>query len=455
MNKYNIIVLVMLILCIFLCKNLSAACIGSSPSWTAANVSYIEVSDCINKATEGDTIKIPAGKSSWSSNLVITKGVNLIGAGMDNTVITAGTSGYIIKYVPSNPELNTNFRVSSMTFNLNDTNSGIELENKTNNVITNVRIDHLKLLNQSGSNVILIDGHIHGVIDSNYIRPSGNKYVNQMFDNLGLENDSWANFTWKPGSGKGIYYEDNTIYINTTSGGGGLFSGQGGMWVARYNTMINETTNSWQYFDAHGNQTSVCGLMGFELYGNKLNKTISSGILIDHRGGQGMVFYNYSSNGFTAKVRDEYDESIGPCGGKGYTQNVNNAYHFNNIYGSTQVLTVCSSGCSSIPENSSWWTTNTSFNGTEGVGCGTLSKRPSTCTVGVAYWATTQSCSDLTGMVGANPATPISGTLYKCTAPNTWTAYYTPYTYPHPLRTGGLPTQSGPATPTGLKLVTQ
>jgi len=36
-------------------------------------------------------------------------------------------------------------------------------------------------------------------------------------------------------------------------------------------------------------------------------------------------------------------------------------------------------------------------------------------------------------MVGKNPTTPISGTLYKCTATNTWTAYYTPYAYPHPL----------------------
>ena len=68
-----------------------------------------------------------------------------------------------------------------------------------------------------------------------------------------------------------------------------------------------------------------------------------------------------------------------------------------------------------------------------GVGAGTLDNRPATCTTGTAYWATTQSVSDLTGMVGRMPSTPITGTLYKCTATNTWTAYYTPYTYPHPL----------------------
>lgn len=73
-------------------------------------------------------------------------------------------------------------------------------------------------------------------------------------------------------------------------------------------------------------------------------------------------------------------------------------------------------------------------NTTGGVGCGTLASRPATCTAGVGYWATDQSCSDPSGMTGISPASTISGTLYKCTATDTWTAYYTPYTYPHPLR---------------------
>ena len=29
-----------------------------------------------------------------------------------------------------------------------------------------------------------------------------------------------------------------------------------------------------------------------------------------------------------------------------------------------------------------------------------------------------------------------NGVLYKCTSTNTWTLYYTPDTYPHPLQTG-------------------
>jgi hypothetical protein len=39
----------------------------------------------------------------------------------------------------------------------------------------------------------------------------------------------------------------------------------------------------------------------------------------------------------------------------------------------------------------------------------------------------------MNGMIGANPATPLEGTLYR-NVNGTWTAYYTPYIYPHPLR---------------------
>ena len=92
------------------------------------------------------------------------------------------------------------------------------------------------------------------------------------------------------------------------------------------------------------------------------------------------------------------------------------------------------------------------FNGASGVGFGTLANRPTTCTSGVGYWATDQgSWNQSSNGFG-------QGTLYVCTSTNTWTLYYTPFTYPYPLDAKGLPnpTSNGdttpPAAPSGVSV---
>jgi hypothetical protein len=86
------------------------------------------------------------------------------------------------------------------------------------------------------------------------------------------------------------------------------------------------------------------------------------------------------------------------------------------------------------------------FNGTSGVGFGTLANRPTTCTPGpngapgVGYYATDQGNWNLSGNSFGQ------GELFVCTAANTWSLYYTPYTYPNPLTTG-TGTGTGPTLP--------
>ena len=96
------------------------------------------------------------------------------------------------------------------------------------------------------------------------------------------------------------------------------------------------------------------------------------------------------------------------------------------------------------------------FNGTTGMGFGTLANRPTACTHttapngenggGVAYWATDQGeWNSLQS--GAD------GQLYRCSATNTWTVAYKPYTYPHPGQAGGSTTAPPPAAPTNVRII--
>jgi hypothetical protein len=88
---------------------------------------------------------------------------------------------------------------------------------------------------------------------------------------------------------------------------------------------------------------------------------------------------------------------------------------------------------------------------TTGVGVGTLAQRPSTCTLNVAYWATDQ--GEWNSVNGSTP----DGQLYRCTSTNTWTLYYKPHTYPHPLVQGQTQTPpippSPPRAPTNVRII--
>ncbi len=66
------------------------------------------------------------------------------------------------------------------------------------------------------------------------------------------------------------------------------------------------------------------------------------------------------------------------------------------------------------------------FDGTSGNGHGILDYRPKKCTPNVGYWATDQGDWNHSG-------SGEQGELFVCTATDTWSLYYTPYVYPHPL----------------------
>jgi hypothetical protein len=105
-------------------------------------------------------------------------------------------------------------------------------------------------------------------------------------------------------------------------------------------------------------------------------------------------------------------------------------YAWGNTYNGSRQLDVASP-YPTIQENRDFYNQKTPFDGAVGVGVGKLAERPKTCTPGVAYWATDQGEWD---SMHEGP----DGQLYVCSEPNTWTFYYKPYTYPHPLVSGIL-----------------
>ena len=427
----------------------------TSGTVNAASCSLTDIQSAINSVSTGGIVNVPSGNCTWSSQLSITKGIILQGAGVGSTVIIANTgSAYLIKYAPSNPSLNESFRLTGFEFNLQNASPGFHLVNNTTYAITNIRIDHNEWNNCVFGQPFLIQGALWGVVDSNTF--NGQCHI----DNYGVNATSWLNFPYAFGSINNLYYEDN-VFNNTDT----VFSGgAGGRYAFRYNTVNLSTVNLYPILDAHGDQGSGSNhaTMGIEIYGNRINGNGRNSRLTDHRGGTGVIFYNAYNNGtMDLQVRDEFCDETGtpPTGPfNGVPQHVSNSYYWNNrddgvlrYFNLSQAVTGCA--YPPIAPNVNFWDYNASFNGTSGTGCGAPASRPAVCTTGVGYWATDQSCSSVDpAHVGASPTAPLSGTLYKCTSPNTWTAFYTPYTYPHPLRSSGAlppPDTTPPSVPAG------
>jgi len=260
--------------------------------------------------------------------------------------------------------------------------------------------------------------------------------------------DDWNAFSYIPGSFKSFVLEDNTWNVRSfpyNEGGQG-----GGAYTLRYNDInFTNATENGDLFDVHGPQGAGGG-QGIEFYGNHIfnnNTWDNNGV---HRGGRGKVFFNKNTGSSQAiyEVQELHPTDIGfPA------EKVVQSYYWNNYDNTTRVNVSCFSGngCTFITENTDYFNQNPSYNGTTQRGIFVGASLPAACTTLDGAWITSQTIgSAMTGMTGRDPSTPLSGTLYRCNG-GVWQVFYTPYTYPHPLRGVIVPDTMPPAAPTNLR----
>jgi len=482
--------------------NALAACSGSGVTWSCtAGTTVAQVNTALASAASGATLTFAAGSYTWGGAIGFsnTKGVTLICESAGSCAVAS--SGMAMGLQGTLSGTNTNlYRISGFVFSGGETGM-IWFYGSGSPTLTRFRIDHNTFQNQTTESSIILFGDngscnaIYGLLDNNIVTNSGSIAIAE-----GYTSASCTPTTGQRGTANNIYFENNTITVATmTNAGKGCVDWQGGhAWVWRYNTTTNCLVTS------HG-VTHGWGPVNGELYGNTFIATSGmdpnhqDGYRFFHHQGSGLflawgnILRPLSGSGDHAMISMMHYRSTGSgsgyamCDGtvsidgnrtptatyKGYpcyrqpgrdtAATLHPLYSWLNrrsdgglvnitceAFGETCTKHIVANRdlYSAVSANAQT-STSSPFNGTTGMGYGTLANRPTTCTTGpeaadagkggVGYWATDDGEWDDTR---AGP----DGRLYRCSATNTWIVGYTPYRYPHPLR-------SAPARPTGLRIV--
>ena len=412
--------------------------------WVLGNTFYPESSSltdvqaAINVASSGNTIQLPAGTYTWGdggTGLSVNKAVTVQGAGQDSTIIQLSTTGRTV----TNGTIYISAAATVKDFTILAPASGNSTTPFSASNANGWRITNVKYDATGQYSYFIYVQNAYGLIDHCTIIGGGGS--NELIFVRGPTN-SWQTPS-SIGGKDNLFVEDNT------------FSGSGYVSDCNSNSRCvfrNNIINGQMKIDGHGiaSNSPPRGVRHMEIYNNTWTVSGTQAAM-ELRGGTGMIFNNtgtnaglilneycaisaYSNCGGVILDADDYpiDDQIGvgmdpkvAASEPMYlwlNRNSGNIWNISLGYGNNAQLS------SIIVSDRDYYIEKASFDGTSGIGSGSLSARPSTCTTGVGYWATDQGTNwDISN--GASN----DGEFYKCTATNTWTAYYVPYAYPHYL----------------------
>lgn len=307
---------------------------------TASSSSQTHVQDAYNSASEGDTIEIPAGASTWTSPITIAKSrLTIVGAGTNATIIQPN-SGHALLRLYKAAGILSNVTVSGIRFegnSKNTSNNGLLQIGNTGGTLACDNVYEVRdfrvcsnLFSNVGTNdlvggltgwpAVMASGYVYGVIDRNVFDNCYGECLDLGADGTGdniadpvslqrsLDYGGYTNGT--------IFVEDNTwnYTIPISAGNYGAenaFDGNSGSrWTIRYNTFnIASNTRVQALISNHetcaprscdGATQGDVGSLMMEIYGNTVNNSGTSpnfgvGTFVHQRGGRALIYSNIIS----------------------------------------------------------------------------------------------------------------------------------------------------------------
>jgi len=241
----------------------------------ALSPSLFDVTKAIGSAVDGDTVIIPAGTATWTSQLAITKAITLMGKTTTDSLAGTAVDQTIIQYNLTNSTpliavksvLGKSYRISGFTFRSISTvpsaNGFIVLLGQSQAV----RLDncHFALTTTPAqAQCIRVAGGVYGVADHNVIEQGRTQTFG--FYNGNPSADTFGNTTWSQptawGSSQFFFVEDNYVK-NVSNSFIGMTDGDSGCrFVIRHNHCYSV------HIANHGTEGAARGGRAMEIYGN-------------------------------------------------------------------------------------------------------------------------------------------------------------------------------------------